>query len=66
MSSFLHFLSWVRFLSEDEKGRKMKLKDGQIQLGIKELEFAKRQRGDSNLLEAENKKPKEENAKLVV
>jgi hypothetical protein len=66
MSSFLHFLSWVRYLSEDEKGRKLKLKDGQIQLGIKELEFAKRQRGDSNLLEAENKKLKEDNAKLVV
>jgi hypothetical protein len=66
MSNFLHFLSWVRYLSEDEKGRKLKLKDGQIQLGIKELEFAKIQRGDSNLREAENKKLKEENAKLVV
>jgi hypothetical protein len=46
--------------------QQLKLKDGQIQLGIKELEFAKRQRGESNLLEAENKTLKEENAKLVV
>jgi hypothetical protein len=46
--------------------QQLKLKDGQIQLGIKELEFAKRQRGDSNLLEAENKMLKEENAKLVI
>jgi hypothetical protein len=45
--------------------QQLKLKDGQIQLGIKELEFAKRQRGESSLLEAENRKLKEENAKLV-
>ncbi|KAH8745631.1 hypothetical protein BGZ57DRAFT_960347 [Hyaloscypha finlandica] len=45
--------------------QQLKLKDGQIQLGIKELEFAKRQRGESSLLEAENRRLKEENAKLV-
>jgi hypothetical protein len=45
--------------------QQLKLKDGQIQLGIKGLEFAKRQRGESSLLEAENRKLKEENAKLV-
>jgi len=45
--------------------QQLKLKDGQIQLGIKELEFAKRQRGESNLLEAENRRLKDENAKLV-
>lgn len=43
----------------------MKLKDGQIQLGIKELEFAKRKYGESSLLEAENKQLKEQNVKLV-
>lgn len=45
--------------------QQLKLKDGQIQLGIKELEFAKRQRGETSLLEAENRRLKEENAKLV-
>jgi PHD-finger len=45
--------------------QQLKLKDGQIQLGIKELEFAKKQRGESSLLEAENRRLKEENAKLV-
>ena len=45
--------------------QQQKLKDGQIQLGIKELEFAKRQRGESSLLEAENRRLKDENAKLV-
>ena len=43
----------------------MKLKDGQIQLGIKELEFAKRKYGESSLLEAENKQLKEQKVKLV-
>jgi len=43
----------------------LKLKDGQIQLGIKELEFAKRKYGESSLLEAENKQLKEQNVKLV-
>lgn len=45
--------------------QQLKLKDGQIQLGIKELEFAKRQRGESSLLDAENRRLKEENARLV-
>ena len=45
--------------------QQLKLKDGQIQLGIKELEFAKRQQGESSLLEAENRRLKDENAKLV-
>lgn len=45
--------------------QQLKLKDGQIQLGIKELEFAKRQRGESSLLEAENRRLKDENSKLV-
>jgi len=45
--------------------QQLKLKDGQIQLGVKELEFAKRKHGESSLLEAENKQLKEQNAKLV-
>jgi hypothetical protein len=45
--------------------QQLKLKDGQIQLGIKELEFAKRKHGESSLLEAENKQLKEQNVKLV-
>jgi PHD-finger len=45
--------------------QQLKLKDGQIQLGVKELEFSKRKHGESSLLEAENKQLKEQNAKLV-
>jgi hypothetical protein len=45
--------------------QQLKLKDGQIHLGIKELEFAKKKHGESNLLEAENKQLKEQNTKLV-
>jgi PHD-finger len=45
--------------------QQLKLKDGQIQLGIKELEFMRRQHGESSLLEAENRRLKEENAKLI-
>jgi hypothetical protein len=45
--------------------QQLKLKDGQIQLGVKELEFAKRQCGESSFFEAENRKLKEENVKLV-
>lgn len=62
---FLHFLSWVRYLNGNEKGAQPE-SQGWLNSTRNQLEFAKGQRGDSNLLEAENKKLKEENAKLVV
>jgi len=48
-----------------ELEQQLKLKDGQIQLGIKELEFAKRKHGESSLFEAENKQLREQNTKLL-